>query len=438
MCRRRRPRIAAAVTAALVPLVRGDDAVLSYDEPHPGPGGWVQMDVVDPSSLSPSDFAARYVDTGTPVVLRRHSDDGGITPDWLREHCDMEGMMDNYGQIPGRPSAEWGGFFDPSDEGGSSDSSEDDSDDDGDGSQRISLGEYLDYLPRAADLAKTEEYGGRLHYAFDYDAKCSCPPLLDAVPWYSYFRDDYMLSDPEFGSPGVWPSLIVGPAGSSSALHVDNSLLPFHLTLLSGRKTFRTVRLADWRARLADDGDDSERGALYTERGGAATSDVDGFDDGYVEEEFIRKRGCRVYNATLVPGDTVYVPTGALHGALNLGDETTPAVAITSNVFTPGHADQLFEENCVRDGGFDFGHGGFCRKLAGDKVRREGVFREHGVGEEGGASVTYDFWEHALGRPGFCEKYRYEADCAGLAERCEGRYGGDRGETSGGRSDGEL
>ena len=37
-------------------------------------------------------------------------------------------------------------------------------------------------------------------------------------------------------------------------------------------------------------------------------------DDVYVEEEFIRRRGCHVYNATLIPGDTVYVPTGALHG----------------------------------------------------------------------------------------------------------------------------
>merc|ERR1719183_545729 len=100
--------------------------------------------------------------------------------------------MDNYGQIPGSPSTEWGGFFDPSDgDSSSGDDSSDDSDDSSDdGGQRISLGEYLDYLPHAHDLARTEKYGGRLHYGFDYDAKCSCPSLLDAVPWYVYFRDD--------------------------------------------------------------------------------------------------------------------------------------------------------------------------------------------------------------------------------------------------------
>ena len=42
-----------------------------------------------------------------------------------------------------------------------------------------------------------------------------------------------------------------GLPGSRSSLHVDNSLMPFWLTLLQGKKTFRIIRLPNWRKHLA-------------------------------------------------------------------------------------------------------------------------------------------------------------------------------------------
>ena len=52
------------------------------------------------------------------------------------------------------------------------------------------------------------------------------------------------------------------------------------------------------------------------------------------------------YTATLEPGDTVYVPVGALHGGHNLKD-SGPAVALTSNFLDVAHAQQVLEEFCT-------------------------------------------------------------------------------------------
>lgn len=410
----------------------------SYLDPIPGPGGWIQMAIEDASSLSMEAFIVKYVDTGTPVVLRRSAADNArypplTTPDWLRENCDLDGTINNLGQIVGMPSVEWGGFLEDhtKDDEEEEDPDKDSKEQEEDRSNEITLQEYLDYLPNAAELAKTN--GGKVYYGFDYNAKCSCPSLLERMPWHAPFRDDFLLLDAasHYGE-FVWPSLLVGPAGSSSALHVDNSNLPFHLTLLNGRKLFRAIRLGDWRSKLTgkDGGDGSSNPSypLYTPEGAAFEKGIDGFDDRSANEEFVQKRGCHVFNATLLPGDTVYVPTGALHGARNLKGEDgrdEPAVAVTSNVFTPAHLGQLITQNCKDSvDTFDFGDGNVCGRLARDRKLGTGVFAyiQNGRGVVDEEGTRYDFWEHYLGRPGFCEKYGDdEEDCPRVVERCKGR-----------------
>ena len=63
----------------------------------------------------------------------------------------------------------------------------------------------------------------------------------------------------------------------------------------------------------------------------------------YVDEEMVR-RGATVFTGTLLPGDTIYIPTGAMHGGLNLPGEA--AVAITGNYIDRVHAPQIFAHYC--------------------------------------------------------------------------------------------
>lgn len=72
--------------------------------------------------------------------------------------------------------------------------------------------------------------------------QCYCSRLLEQQAPLIYFQRDVMALDAALPRSN-WPTLIVGPGGSRSALHVDSYFLPFWLTLLSGRKTFRVVRL---------------------------------------------------------------------------------------------------------------------------------------------------------------------------------------------------
>lgn len=68
--------------------------------------------------------------------------------------------------------------------------------------------------------------------------------------------------------------------------------------------------ISDWRRHLA-----SGPSRLFSHDGDMLIP-LDAFDDAEAERELIA-RGAIVHNASLLPGDTVYVPMGALHGALN-------------------------------------------------------------------------------------------------------------------------
>ena len=94
-----------------------------------------------------------------------------------------------------------------------------------------------------------------------------------------------------------WPSLFVGPAGTTSELHVDAVASHFCMGLLHGEKKWTIWRPADaaWlRPRFADGGDDP----LFDGPG----------DDGAPAP----------YEATQTPGDLLFVPGGAPHRVANV------------------------------------------------------------------------------------------------------------------------
>ena len=121
--------------------------------------------------------------------------------------------------------------------------------------------------------------------------------------------------------------------GTRSQLHVDNSFLPFWLTLLAGRKVFRAVERGHWSPALVD------RGVVDDD--GDAEFALDWYDDAAVLDAV---GGADVYSSVLEPGDSVYIPVAALHGGSNVGD--APALAITGNYHDEAHHAILVDVYC--------------------------------------------------------------------------------------------
>lgn len=71
----------------------------------------------------------------------------------------------------------------------------------------------------------------------------------------SYIAGDaFRLFPKEISPDGNWPSLLVGPKGSRSALHVDADSTHFYLLLLQVWNLHRTRRLTGRLARAASAG----------------------------------------------------------------------------------------------------------------------------------------------------------------------------------------
>ena len=63
-----------------------------------------------------------------------------------------------------------------------------------------------------------------------------CPRLLEDVRFPPVLANDLLV---EHYPQCSWPTLILGPQGTSSGLHRDTHDLPFYLVLLHGRKHWR-------------------------------------------------------------------------------------------------------------------------------------------------------------------------------------------------------
>jgi len=129
---------------------------------------------------------------------------------------------------------------------------------------------------------------------------------------------------------------MMGPAGTMSGLHVDNSFLPFWMTLLQGRKRFRVISYPTWKKRLKK----------FMFASGDLVQRIPIFDDDFLENtpEFA---GITVWTGDLMPGDTIYLPVAAGHAALNLeAPGMQPAIAVTSNFLDERHYKQIKKLAC--------------------------------------------------------------------------------------------
>jgi len=73
-------------------------------------------------------------------------------------------------------------------------------------------------------------------YLFDWSVQVHCPALLKDFVVPRYIAHD-LLRDMQLSTH--WPSLLIGPKGSGSGVHVDDYETHFWMILLSGRKKWR-------------------------------------------------------------------------------------------------------------------------------------------------------------------------------------------------------
>jgi hypothetical protein len=217
-----------------------------------------------------------------------------------------------------------------------------------------------------------------------------------------------------------WPVLIAGASGSKSSLHVDSHFLPFYLTVMSGVKHFRVIALDDWRNTLTPD--------LY-DHSGVVVAPIDAYDDDVVEQEFL-SRGAHVYHVTLQVGDTIYIPTGALHGAINL-DADDISLSYSANFLDQEHAEQIKQHWCQQRPPDQTS--AICHKLMGSNLSKKGALFKHVTqklkrfSKKASSSSTvsltnrvnqYAYWPWVLSHSGYCKKNAIDT-CPGTVERCE-------------------
>ena len=220
-------------------------------------------------------------------------------------------------------------------------------------------------------MLHSPDYCGK-GYIFDQSIAYFCPRLLNDIPNLGYTDLTYDLRDPmnQFGMYDAigggrwkqWPSLFVGNAGVRSQMHQDTDGTGFYLMVMSGRKLFRTIRAQDatffaTHNLMEDSRQDESGNTIYsqemnqgippwnvwqrfvtrvkTEEGGKKKrrkkeEEVLEAFDLFEPSTSWRNLSSKliVYETVLEAGDVIYLPSWALHGAINLVDET---VSVSAN-----------------------------------------------------------------------------------------------------------
>lgn len=219
------------------------------------------------------------------------------------------------------------------------------------------LQEFIRYMFEQSSQDEQKLYG------FDLLIREQCPALIPYFKVPRYFNECLLqagLVKDHFTkvfetAVFAWPSMMVGPQGSSSALHLDNQGLPFWMTLFEGRKHWRVLPYkANYHLTGKEVNDefqppahgDEFRGSVLEEYYGGGTFNFDVFDPDF--KEFPELCKAEVHEGILEKGEIMYIPNSAPHGVINLNH----TIAITSNYFSPFDRAQIrwLEKNCeVKD-----------------------------------------------------------------------------------------
>lgn len=270
--------------------------------------------------LGQSAFEERYADPGVPVIITGF---GSLSPEpWSVQHLRAKcGHLVEPRVVEHDPrSATWAGMHlkrDPP----------------------KTFAEYLDQLTASAE-AEAEDETEAPGMVFDWGLRNDggCRALLDSLGVPSYFTSTLVAA---YG-----PSVFVQPNGTRCGLHFDTGSTHFWQFVWSGRKRWRVWRAEDWprlfefaawrRAFFRDArcsglfGADAQAAAWCDDGFGAVLAD--GFDDAALERLAAQHRDgapLRFYEATLRPGEMIFVPARAPHQVLNVGG--APSIALSMN-----------------------------------------------------------------------------------------------------------
>jgi len=151
-------------------------------------------------------------------------------------------------------------------------------------------------------------------YGFEMQLKLHCPAKLEEFEIPKYFPGDFFHFATNMTGLG-WPSVLFGPQGTQTGLHIDTHRLPFWIAVFDGEgpstrplKHFRTFSHEDNNLRK------------YGRQGSTYNYHFD-FDPWKADlEKFPLLEGAVAKDAFLRHGDLLYIPGGSPHAVKNMAD----------------------------------------------------------------------------------------------------------------------
>ena len=172
-------------------------------------------------------------------------------------------------------------------------------------------------------------------YLHDAPLKTACPELLKDVIVPKYFSEDLMQRLPgdlhwKFSNyRDYWPSIFIGGADTSSALHADWANSAAWMGLMSGKKRWRIVHPRD-------------RPLLYEDALKRNVFPTDLFN--LNNRKYPTVKYATIYEAILEPGEVIFIPSAAPHQVLNIGE----TISIAMNFIDIAALD-LFKEYAAKN-----------------------------------------------------------------------------------------
>jgi len=157
------------------------------------------------------------------------------------------------------------------------------------------------------------------HYLFDWSLPLNAPALAAEFTVPAYFGRDNLLTRTACGAlyRDSWPSLFVGPAGTSSGLHIDAFGSHFWMYLASGGRKRWTFYKAD-------------------QAGDLRPRCLDSLDPIFSPNaDELQRTEC--YTVDLKPGEFLFVPAGSPHRVDNLED----TIAVSGNFVDDSNVDEF-------------------------------------------------------------------------------------------------
>jgi hypothetical protein len=186
---------------------------------------------------------------------------------------------------------------------------------------------------RLRDAVAHASEPGNAAYLFDYSLALNCPQLLVGLRVPKYFASDLLQSCAPEGAlyRETWPSLFIGPRGTSCALHVDTFGSHFWCALLDGVKRwafFPEGQLGGLGVdfSLSQDGSFAGRADELVDALHAAP--LQSLEREGVACEWAATAGLTPLVCELGPGDALFVPAGMPHGVRNVEG---PALSLSAN-----------------------------------------------------------------------------------------------------------